>query len=161
MSPLAPPYRPTNELVAAAWLALYVPEFTAAMVGSSLPKDTNKWAVSGFVQVSALASGSPLVDLPVRKPIVQVDAWGTANTSDTASSIKPPWNLAAQLIEAIRFATEGAQTGRYGKSIAVKANYLNARVQAVYLVTEPLRVPDDPSGYARFTVDLAVDWVPA
>lgn len=158
---LTQPYRPTSELVAAAWLALYVPEFTAAMVGTSLPKDTGKWADSGFVQVSSLPSGSPLVDLPIRRPVVQIDTWGTANTSGVASSIKPPWNLAAQLIEAIRFATEDAQTGHYGKSIAVKTNYSEARVQAAYLVTEPLRVPDDPSGYARFTVDLAIDWVPA
>lgn len=161
MSPLATPYYPTNELVGVAWLVAYVPGFTSAMVGPSLPKDTTKWAASGFVQVSALAAGTPNVDIPLRRPVLQIDAWGTANTSGTASSIKPPWNLAAQLIEAIRIATEDAQTGHYGKSIDVKANYRQARIQAAYLVTEPVKVDDDPSGYARFTADLAIDWVPA
>lgn len=159
--PLTAPYRPTNELVGVAWLVAYVPEFTAAMVGPSLPKDTTKWDTTGFVQVSAIPSGNPMVDYPLRRPILQLDAWGTANTSGTASSNKPPWHLVAQLLECVRIATEDAQTGRYGKSIPVKANYLNARVQAAYLVTEPMRVNDDPSGYARFTVDLAIDWVPA
>lgn len=158
---LTPPYRPTNELVGVAWLVAYVPEFDAAMVGPTLPKDTTKWAATGFVQVSAIPSGTPDIDLPVRHPRLQIDGWATANPNGNASSNKPPWNLAAQLIEAIRLATEDAQTGRYGKTIPVKANYLDARVQAAYLITEPMRVTDDPSGYARFTADLAIDWVPA
>lgn len=161
MSPLSAPYRPTNELVAVAWLVAYVPEFTADMVGPSLPKDTTKWAASGFVQVSAIPSGTPDIDIPLRRPRLQIDSWATANQGANATSSKPPWNLAAQLIEAIRIATEDAQTGRYGKTIPVKANYLDARVQAAYLLTEPTRVLDDPSGYARFTTDLAIDWVPA
>lgn len=160
-----PLYRPNSELVAAAWLALYVPDLTAVtagdLVGATLPKDAAKWAATGFLQVSSLGSGSPSVDIPLRRPVLQLDSWATGNTSSTASSLKPQWNLAADLIEAVRIATEDAQTGRYGKSIAVRAGYLNARVQAAYLVTEPLRVLDDPSGYARFTADLAIDWVPA
>ncbi len=128
----------------------------------SLPKDTTKWDDAGFLQVSAVPGGrSPDVDLPRRLPVMQIDAWATANTSGTASSNKPPWNLAAQLIEHVRVATEDAQTGHYGKTLTVKTDFLPVRVQAVYLLSEPERVRDDPSGFARFTADLAVDWVPA
>jgi len=161
MAPLTQPYRPTTQLVAVAWLVARVPEFTAAMVGGALPKETSKWAATGFVQASPVLSGSPNVDIPVRKPIIQIDLWGTANTSDTASSVKPPWNLVAQLAECLRAATEDAQTGHYGQTLAVKAGYLAARVQAAYLVTEPMRIDNDPSGYARFSADLAIDWTPA
>lgn len=158
----APPHRPTSDLIAVAWLVAYVPELVAAMVGTALPKDTTKWADTGFLQATAVPGGrTPDVDLPRRLPVIQLDAWATANTAGTASSNKPPWNLAAQLIEHVRVATEDAQTGRYGKPLVVKANYLNVRVQAVYLLSEPSKVPNDPSGYAHLTADLAIDWVPA
>jgi hypothetical protein len=155
-----PPHRPTSELVAVAWLTLYVPELPTSMVGTSLPKDTTKWADTGFLQVSSAPGGVPSVDLPVRHPILQLDAWATSNRDGQTSSVKPPWHLAAQILEAVRIATEGPQTGRYGRQIAVRENYLNVRVQAAYLVTEPAKVTDDPSGYAHFTADLAIDWVP-
>ncbi len=154
--------RPTASLVAIAWLSLHVPELLGGdIVGTGLPSDVTKWADTGFLQVSMLPSGSPNVDIPVRKPIVQLDAWATGNRGANASSTKPQWNLAGQLLEAVREATEDAQTGFYGRAIDVKTNYRQARVQAVYLVSEPMVVDDDPSGYARFTADLAVDWVPA
>lgn len=157
-----PPYRPTSDLVAVAWLVEYVPELVAAMVGTALPKDTTKWAATGFLQATSVPGGrTPDIDVPLRRPVVQLDAWATANTSGTASSIKPPWNLAAELLEHVRIATEDAQTGHYGKPLVVKANYLDVRVQAVYLLSEPSKVLNDPSGYAHLTADLAIDWVPA
>ena len=162
MSPLpSGPYPPTNELVAVAWLGQNVTGLSSTIVGTGLPKDTTKWADTGFLQVTALPSGVPDVDVPVRRPRLQLDGWATANTSGTASSIKPPWNLANRLLELVRVATEDAQTGKYGAEVTMPANYSPARVLAAYLITEPTRVLDDPSGYARFTADLALDWAPA
>jgi len=163
MTPPVPagPYPPTNELVAVAWLSQRVAGLTAAIVGTGLPKDTTKWADTGFLQVQALPSGTAEVDLPIRRPRLQLDGWATANTDGTSSSIKPPWNLANRLLELVRIATEDAQTGYYGRPVDLPANYTAARVQAAYFITEPERVLDDPSGYARFTVDLALDWVRA
>lgn len=163
MTPPLPvgPYPPNNELVAVAWLGQRVAGLLPASVGTTLPVDITKWADTGFLQVSALPGGLPDVDVPLRRPILQLDAWATANTSGTASSIKPPWNLANRLVELVRLATEAGQTGYYGKPVTMPANYGPARVQAAYLVSEPRRVNDDPSGYARFTVDLAIDWAPA
>lgn len=164
MTPPLPagPYPPNNDLVAVAWLAQRVAGLTADIVGTGLPKDTTKWADTGFLQAHAIPGGrSPDVDLPRRLPVIQLDAWATANTSGTASSIKPPWHLANRLLELVRLATEDAQTGYYGKPITLPENYAAARVQAAYLIGEPGRVEDDPSGYAHLTVDLAIDWVPA
>lgn len=155
------PYPPTNELVAVAWLSQRVAGLTADIVGTGLPKDTTKWADTGFLQVTAIPSGLAEVDVPIRRPRLQLDGWATANTSGTSSSIKPPWNLANRLLELVRIATEDAQTGYYGAEVTMPANYSPARVLAAYLITEPMRVLDDPSGYARFTADLAVDWARA
>jgi hypothetical protein len=148
------PYFPTNELVVEAWLSQHVPGLVAAMVATSLPKDPTTWAESGFLQVQALPGGSPDVDIPVRHPVFQIDAWATR-----PGSSKPPWHLANRLIELVRNATES--TAAYGRPVTMPPNYLGARVQAAYLISEPRRVTDDPAGYARFTADLAVDWVRA
>lgn len=151
---LTGPHLPTNELVAVAWLSQRVPGITAGQVATSLPSDPAAWAAEGFVQVQAIPGGAPDIDVPVRHPVLQVDTWAA-----TPSSSKPPWNKANRLAELIRVATEEAQT--YGRPVDLPADYLGARVQAAYLVSEVLRVPGDPSGYARFTFDLALDWVRA
>ena len=151
---MATPYPPTNELVAVAWLSTRVAGIAAGQVATTLPADQSKWAAEGFLQVQAIPGGNPSVDGLGRHPIVQLDGWATVPGSD-----KPPWNMANRLLELVRLATEGAQV--YGKAVTLPANYAGARVLAAYLVTEPTRVNDDPSGFARFTADLALDWVPA
>lgn len=149
------PYLPTSELVAQTWLSERVAGLTSSMVATALPKDPNAWADNGFVQVQAIPGARADVDLPqARRPIVQVDFWAT-----TPGSAKPAWHKAARLVELVRTATE-VQT--YGRPLTtLPAGYLGARVQAAYFLDEPSRISDDPSGYARFTVDLEVDWVRA
>lgn len=145
-------YQPTSELVAVAWLGA-VDGLAPGYVGTELPADPSTWLDSGFVQVQAIPGGAPDVDTPQwRRPVLQLDCWAAGG----ASSITPRWNLAAHLVEHVRDAIE---VQAYGQAVDLPAHYLGARVQAVYFVTEPRRVPDDPSGYARFTTDIAVDWV--
>lgn len=160
MAAPAGPYLPTNELVAVAWLGQRVPGITDDMVATTLPRAAGEppvlpWADNGFVQVQAVAGGTPDVDIPVRHPILQVDCWAAA----AQSSAKPLWNRANRLAELIRDATERHQDGWYGKPVTLPEGYLGARVQAVYLISEPMRMNGDPSGFARFSFDLAVDWV--
>jgi hypothetical protein len=145
---------PTNELVAVAWLGQRVPGFTPDMIGTSLPRDVDKWLVDGFVQVTAIAS-TPDIDVPLRRPTLQVDLWATS----PKTSAKIPWNRANRLAELLRVATEtGTQV--HGRPVTLPDGYNGARVQSVYLLTEPSRMPGDPSGYARYSLDLALDWVP-
>lgn len=155
MSPApAGPYLPTSDLVAVAWLA-GVDGLDAGQVGAALPAEVSTWLDSGFVQAQTLPGGAADVDVPQwRRPVIQLDFWAAGG----ASSISPRWNLAARLVELVRAATESQA---YGAAVAMPSGYLGARVQAAYLVTEPRRVLDDPSGYARFTADLALDWVRA
>lgn len=145
------PYLPTSGLVSMLWLRQRVPGVTAAQVAGVLPEDRTKWADAGFIQVTEIPGARADIDLPqARRPIVQVDFWACK-----VGSAKPPWNLAARLVELVRAAVEVQE---YGKTLDMPASYLGARVQAAYFIDEPSKVLDDPSGYARFTADLEVDW---
>jgi hypothetical protein len=146
------PYFPTTELVAVAWLSQRVPGLAEGMVATSLPKDVTAWATLGFVQVQALPGGTVDIDTHVRHPVLQVDAWAA-----NPGTLKAPWNKAARLVELIRVATEDGQA--FGRTVQLPPDYSAARVLSVYPVGEPTRVTDDPSGYARYTLDLAIDWV--
>lgn len=152
---LAPvgPFLPTNDLVGVAWLRQRVPGLDAGQVATSLPRDPSSWRAAGFLTLSTLGR-SPDVDIPVRHPAYRLDAWAAGADGST----KPPWNLANRLIELVRAATE-SDTALYGKAVTLPAGYLGARVQAAYLLDEPQRIEGDPSGYARFTSLLAIDWV--
>ena len=148
------PYPPTNELVAVAWLRT-VAGIDSGQVATTLPKDPTTWADAGFLQASAIIGGLPDRDGLGRHPFVQLDAWANGGASG-----KPPWNLANRLLELVRIATEDAMIGHHGAAVVLPTGYGGARVLSAYLVTEPARVVDDPSGYARFTADLALDWAP-
>lgn len=149
---------PTSETVAIEWLSLLVGALTnqAPDFGTDLPTDTSAWSSFGFVQVRAIPGSTASVDIPqVRHPVLQVDAWGC-----NPRGIRPPWALAGRAMELVRSATEAAALAgwSHGKPITVPAPYRTPRVQAGYFISEPTRVPDDPSGYARFTAMLALDW---
>jgi hypothetical protein len=149
-----PTYLPTTGLVAMAWCKTIF----GNIVASSLPApDANGvlgWQGSGFVQVTELSGGGREVTVDgVRRPVVTVDFW----YAPPRGSTKPPWGEAAQLAERLRVATED-YVG-IGQPLTMPPNYGGARVLGAWLITEPSRVTDDPAGYARFTADLALDWV--
>lgn len=161
MSPIpAGPYLPTTALVAVAWLGQRVPGLTDAMVATKLPRELATWADAGFVQVTIIP-GVAEVDIPVRRGIAQIDAWGINLASDGSAQPKPAVAKATRLAELIMRATEDdvqRAAGGFGRPVTMPTNYLAARVQAAYPMTEPSPVPDDPSGYGRVTFDLALDW---
>ena len=101
MSPVPPgPYYPTNALVAVAWLGQRVPGLAPAMVATKLPRDLAAWADLGFVQAS-IVTGTPDVDVPIRRPLVQVDCWAASVDAQGNVSTRPPVNKAARLAERI------------------------------------------------------------
>lgn len=151
-----PLYPPTNAIVAAAWVAQRVPGFTTDMVATRLPRKTIEWAATGFVQVTPI-TGVPDVDIPVRHPVVQVDAWAVKLDAEGNVTNKPPIGQANVLAERVRIATE--EGALYNSKVITPAGYEDAIVLSAYPLTEPVEMPDDPSGYARFTFDLALDWV--
>lgn len=161
MSPTpAGPYLPTSALVAVAWLGQRVPGLTPAMVATKLPREISDWADAGFVQVTIIPAPAE-VDVPIRHAYAQIDAWGVNVKADGSGDMKPAVAKATRLAELIMRATEDdvqRAAGGFGRPVTMPANYLAARVQAAYPMTEPSEVPDDPSGFGRVTFDLALDW---
>lgn len=153
------PLLPNDELVATAWIAS-VPGFTPAMVGTQLPPDVNadgsvaSWIATGYVTVSVVG-GSPDPMLPINRPVLQVDCWATVPGSN-----KPPWNKAAALASAIRYATwDRTRIPRPLVATVAGVQYPLAVVQSAYIVTAPRRLYDDQGDYARYQADVALSWI--
>lgn len=145
----------TTDLVVTAWLAT-IPGITAAMVGTTLPRPaadgTVSWADTGFVQATTGVGGTPNKDVPLSSPVVQIDCWATQSNSDL-----PPRAKANALAMAVWWAAvlnTGIET-----VLALRSGYAGARVMSAYLLGEPRPVYGDPSDYARYTVDMAMNWV--
>lgn len=151
--------RPTAPLIAVAWLSQRVPGVVAAQVATRLPKDVTAWASSGFVQATVIPSAAPVESGDGRLAYVQVDCWTAKLATDGSTQTNPPIKAAAVLAENVLAATDPA-VQVFGRPVAMPTGYGPARVLSVYAVTEPSEVPDDPSGYGRVTLDLAIKWSP-
>lgn len=145
---------PTSALVAVAWIGQRVPEISAGMVATTLPRDPSSWAAAGFVQVTPI-TGTPDIDVDTRHPLVQVDCWAMSPTSTN-----PPVGKANVLAERIRTYAH-SRDAAFSSPVTLPHDYDDAIVLGAYALTEPTVVPDDPSGYARVTFDLALDWARA
>jgi hypothetical protein len=145
---------PNGELVAQAWLAAYA-GFDPAQVAGKLP-EPEKWVGNGFVQVRALVGAGVDIDVPQRRTsVLQVDTWGTRSAHD---SFRPLWGVAMDLAECVRVATF-PDVQQYGKPLDMPVpGYQPARALSASLASDPVRVEDDPSGYARMTINLSLIW---
>lgn len=153
MAEFAPPYYPNTELVGLAWLSQRVPEFVGlGNVATTLPLST-AWPNGGFVQARDLVGGAARIDIPQRRPLLQIDCWAVK-----PGSSKPRWALASYLAECVRNATESS-SAKYSSPVALPADYLPAIVSAAFIVGDIRRIENDPSGYARFSMNLEVDWL--
>jgi hypothetical protein len=152
----AGPYLPTSALVVVAWLSQRVPGLTAAMVATTLPRDLTTWSDNGFVQVTTIP-GPAEVDIPVRHAVAQLDFWGVNVATDGSAQSRPAVNKATRLAELVMRATED-DIQVFGRAVEMPTNYIAARVQAAYPLSDPSPIPDDPSGYGRVSFDLALDW---
>jgi hypothetical protein len=141
--------QPGSPLVLIRWLAtLGLP---CDGIGDHLPADPTTWATQGFLQVPMTVGGSPDVDVPMRAPVVQVDAYTNRPDSERA-----PWNRAEHLAASVLAA---AQDQRTPVDLVMPASYYPARLHSVWANTEPRRIPGDPSGFARVTCDYQMRWV--
>lgn len=140
--------KPTTELVSVAWLKT-LEGLPSEQIGTTLPSDQTQWP-DGFVQATAVG-GSPSRYVPLRNPVVSVDVWYNNPTGN-----KVPWGKANDLVNIVR----DACYGRKGIELEIGgADYFNARLLSIYPLTEPRRVPDDPAGYAHYTMDVAMHFV--
>jgi hypothetical protein len=141
---------PNSGLVAVAWtrgIAASGP-FDPSRVATKLPSDDAPLAL-GFVQLTTVG-GTPDIDIPARRPVVQVDAWAAGTNGG-----KPPAGRAWVLAEVVRLATEHTA---YRRTIAMPSGYDPARVMCVRAISEPREVLSDPGRYARVQFDMIIDW---
>jgi hypothetical protein len=149
-----PTLHAANDLVAVAWLAS-LPYLTADGVATQLPSDESSWAANGFVVVPVSVGGSPHDTIPIRRPVVQCECWGTVPGSD-----KLPWGIPNQLAEQIRRGTYDRQN--FGRPLTISAGpvaYPSARVLSAKMMTEPHRVWSDAGDYAGYLFDLMLQWI--
>lgn len=147
-------FAPNAELVASAWLRLAVPGIGVA---TTLPKVDAAMRTSGFLRVQTVG-GTPDTYVPMRAPVVAVEAWAAPATD---SSSQPPWGRANTLAERVLAATYNPVLMNVAVDLSSAGDYLPARVRTVVAVSEPRRVTDDPSNFARFDLDLLFTWATA
>jgi hypothetical protein len=142
---------PNNELVARAWLSTVV-GLESVPNGTELPEpgdtDAISWQTTGFLQVGPNVGGSPDRYVPMRQPIVQVQAWTV-----TQGSRRPPWNQALSLAERV---VQGTYDGYRFVQMPI-AGYQNVLVHGAWC-SEPRRLPRDPGNYGRVQMDLSLAW---
>jgi hypothetical protein len=144
-------HNPNSELVAVSFLrSLTLGSSAFFGVGTTLPENKDTWR-DGFVQVSVVG-GTSDIDVPTRRPVLQIDAWVPA-----INSSKPQWGKANTIAEDIVAALY--QIPVTGTKISLGSNFKDAIVQTGYAVGEPRRISNDPAGHARYTVDISLTWV--
>jgi hypothetical protein len=149
---------PSTDLVAVAWLRT-LPGLVADGVANQLPANEKSWATNGFVVVPMTVGGTPHSTMPLRRPVVQCECWGTVPGSD-----KLPWGIPSQLAEQIRFGCLDRDRNTFGRLLTIAANgvtYAPARVLSAKMLTEPHRVLSDAGDYAGVLFNLSLQWVAA
>lgn len=144
---------PNTDLVGVAWLKRN-PKFSAKGIGIAtvLPNDDVALR-AGFVQTTVVG-GSPEVELPIRRPVLQVSAW--AAPADPASS-KTPWAQAFQIAEWVWEQTYATEHQNVLLTFSLPG-YAKARVFSAVALSEPRRVPGDEGNYARVDLDVLINW---
>jgi hypothetical protein len=147
-----------DELVAVAWLKT-VARIPSNSVGTTVPGDNTTWAASGFIQASGPVGGNSDIDVPLHRPVMQIDTWAC-----NLGSAKPPWGKANQLAALIIDGCygRGDDPAPTQRTVILPAGYQDARVLAAYATTRPRRntIVDD-ARMARYTFDLALHWTAA
>ena len=135
----------TNTQVVEAWLKT-IDSVPDSLVGPTLPSDNSTWGASGFYQVTTVG-GTPNPDLGIKEPVVAISCWAAV-----AEGSHAPTNRAESYATDIRNAAMSARTMRL--TIGATTVFL----LGVNAVTEPLRVPDVRTNYARSDVQVQVWW---
>lgn len=148
---MSTPLLPNDEQVAVAWIKAAL---GITNVATSLPDPP--WTDDQFVQVMQVG-GSPDIDVPMFHPVVSLNAFAMK-----PGSLKPPWGQAHHLVMRVLMATYATARQPAGRvELDLPDNYGRAIVCSVYPVSQPRKIPSDPSQYAVYNLDLNMTWYPA
>lgn len=132
----------TSTRVVETWLQT-LPFVDSAMVGPTLPADMSVWASSGFWQVTVVG-GSPNVDLGTKEPVLEIACWAA-----TPEATYPPFNRAERMATQVRDAALEART---------QGLVDNVFLLGITPLTEPMRIPDERTGFARVSLQVMAWW---
>lgn len=146
--------RATTDLVAVAWLKGLVGD----IVATNVPVHAEGVAFD-FVSVHT-TGGSSNMYVPLREPVVSIDCW-----SAPAASVKPPWNKATGLAEAIVAGCQDHEANP--RLLTLPSGYPGARVLSAHVVQDPRRpvIPGagdnsaDLGSWARIIMAIQLHWV--
>lgn len=155
--PTGTPKHPSSTQVMVAWLRAI--EALPAGVATTLPA-VAEWFEDGFVTVPATPGGSPNIYIPERRPVMQVDCWAANRAAAGADSVsrKVPLGKANELADIIVNATY-TEPGELPTQVLMPAGYKQVRIESVFPVSEPRRVPAPETSYAHFSVDIALHYI--
>ncbi len=146
---------PNSDLVIVGWLRLAcarpaTPWMAGVGAGTTLPAEL---PAAGFIRLDGVG-GSPDLDVTGRNAATGLlSCWA----APSPGSSKAPWGQANTIAETLIQATYDLSLST--RLVATPGNYADARVLSVFAVSVPRRVNNDPSGYARYDVDLSVHWI--
>lgn len=142
----------SSDVVMIEWIKQVVGIAPAA---GTLP-NPESWYTTGFVTVPGIVGGNDGLYLPERKPVMQVDTHAAARSASGAAtaSRRPPLGLASALAERIVSATY-LPVG----PIVLSSRYYPVWIESIYPVSSVRRIPESDTGYAHFTVDIALNWI--
>lgn len=142
----------TSELVAVAWI-LSLPDWAPGMCSTQLPKDQNSWAERGFCVVGPDVSGSQNPTVPWGESVHQIEFRAV-----NPNSLRPDYGLAAALGQ--RVANAAVAGLSLNTPLTLRTGWHGARVTGA-IPRGLRRIPTDPSSYALYRMDLALNWVQA
>lgn len=143
------PFQPDGESIAIAWLQTLGLDVDG--IGTDLPGSKALWSVRGFVQVPMVVGGTPQIHVPMREPSVEINAWACRLHSEL-----PPWRRAGHIANTIVAAIYDQQRP---VDLDLGDGYAPVRMHSIWALTEPRRMPGDPSNYARHVMEAAMRWV--
>lgn len=143
---------PNDELVAKAWLVAALSLPASGKVATTLP-DYTSWVDNEFYQIMQVG-GAPDVELPINEPVVSINCFAV-----TPGSTKPPWGHAHQNAMKILNATYNRRPGTSATALAMPSGYGGALLRSVWPVSQPRRIPSDPSQFAVYNLDVQFSWV--
>jgi hypothetical protein len=152
----APVLKPANsQLVGVEW-AKRIPSLVLAgvPVAGALPADDAPIRAAGFVTALHVGGGSDL-DVPRKRSVIAFSAWAAPPST---GSRKLPLGRAGGIAEWIwEAAYDRSMTGIILDLHGIGGGFADVKIMGTLPISVPRPIYGDPSGFARFDVEIQLD----